>query len=262
MEKNRPIILVTNDDGIVSQGIRALVEVAAKFGEVYVVAPDKPQSAMGHAITISQPLRLSEVDIFGDKVSKAYECSGTPVDCVKLAVDKVLHRRPDLCLSGINHGSNAAINVIYSGTMSAAMEAAIEGINAIGFSFLNYSHHADLRACKYYAEKIIDNCLENGFPQSALLNVNIPDLPMEKIKGMKICHQANAKWEERFDERTDPQGRKYYWLTGNFIARDTHNDADWNSLHEGYVSIVPIQYDLTSYSDISLLKESWEDLSE
>lgn len=250
------IILVTNDDGITSKGIEALVEVARPLGKVVVVAPDQAQSAMGHAITISKPLRLTKVDIFEDV--EAYACSGTPVDCVKLAVDKVLHRKPDLCFSGINHGSNSSINVIYSGTMSAAMEAAIEGINAIGFSNLDYDPEGDLTACKYYASRIIHYCIEHGFPYSKLLNVNIPALPMDHIKGFKICRQASAKWVEEFDERKDPFGRKYYWLTGKFVNMDSREDTDVAALQDGFVSVVPVHYDLTSYRDLEFLKTNWK----
>ncbi|MCB9033350.1 MAG: 5'/3'-nucleotidase SurE [Chitinophagales bacterium] len=253
MEK--PIILVTNDDGIISPGIKALVEVAQKFGEVLVVAPDSPQSGMGHAITIHDPLRLQKVNIFDD--IPAYQCSGTPVDCVKIAIDKLLHRKPDLCISGINHGSNASINVIYSGTMSAAMEAAIDGIPAIGFSLLDYSFDADFSASKIYAEKIIRNVFNNDLPNNCLLNVNIPIGTVDEIKGMKVCRQANAKWEESFDERRDPSGKSYFWLTGVFSNYDQGQDTDVWALDNNFVSIVPVQYDLTNHQGISYLNQKW-----
>ena len=208
---SRPVILVTNDDGIISPGIRALVEVMVKFGDVTVVAPDSPQSGMGHAITIHDPLRLNKVDVFNDLGVPAYQCSGTPVDCVKIATDKILHRRPDLCVSGVNHGSNASINVIYSGTMSAAMEAAIDGIPAIGFSLLDFSFDADFEPAKVYIERIVRNLLNSGLNRDALLNVNIPKLPLEEIKGMKICRQANAKWEEEFDQHRNSNKKNNYW---------------------------------------------------
>lgn len=251
-------ILVTNDDGITAAGIAQLVQVGLKFGKVTVVAPDKPQSGMGHAITISSPLRLTSVSIFEEWGVEAFSCSGTPVDCVKLAKDQILHHAPDICLSGINHGSNAAINVIYSGTMSAAMEAAIEGINAIGFSSLNYDPSADLSACAHYAEQIIRQCLERGFPASRLLNVNFPNLPLEAIKGIKICRQAEAKWEQIYEKRYDPFKRPYYWLTGDFANEDTHADSDWTALMQGYVSVVPVQHDLTAYRDVDWLREHWQ----
>lgn len=250
------MILVTNDDGIVSPGIKALVEAVQKFGDVVVVAPDSPQSGMGHAITIHEPLRLQKVSQFGDIPS--YQCSGTPVDCVKIAIDKILHRKPDLCVSGINHGSNAAINVIYSGTMSAAMEAAIDGIPAVGFSLLDFSFEADFSASKFYVEKVVEQVLAKGMPGDSLLNVNIPKLPLSEIKGMKICRQSNAKWVEEFDERTDPNGKNYYWLTGKFVNFDQGDDTDVWALENGYVSIVPVQYDLTHHHAISFINQNWK----
>ncbi|HRI29271.1 MAG TPA: 5'/3'-nucleotidase SurE [Chitinophagales bacterium] len=250
------VILVTNDDGITSGGIRALVEVMQEFGTVIVVAPDKPQSAMGHAITIHFPIRLAKVDIFDDV--EAYACSGTPVDCVKLAVDKILHRKPDLCVSGINHGANSSINVIYSGTLSAAMEASLEKIPAIGFSLLNYSSKADMEPCKKYVRNITRQMLTNGVPNYHLLNVNIPNLPQNEIKGIKICRQAKARWEESFEQRKDPMGGTYYWLTGQFINLDPGEDTDIYALDNGYVSVVPVQHDLTAYEDIDFLKTNWQ----
>jgi 5'-nucleotidase len=252
---DKPVILITNDDGIVSPGIRALVEAVQKFGDVTVVAPDSPQSGMGHAITIHDPLRMQKVNVFGD--IPAYQCSGTPVDCVKIAIDKILHRKPDLCLSGINHGSNASINVIYSGTMSAAMEAAIDGIPAIGFSLLDFSFDADFTASKVYVENIVRNIMNNGIPRDCLLNVNIPKLPLAEINGMRVCRQAVAKWEEEFNKRIDPNGKEYYWLTGNFVNNDQGEDTDIWALENGYVSIVPVQFDLTHHHGISFINKNW-----
>ncbi|MGB1206238.1 MAG: 5'/3'-nucleotidase SurE [Chitinophagales bacterium] len=248
-------ILITNDDGITANGIRALVEVMQAFGRVVVVAPDKPQSAMGHAITITKPLRLTKVDVFGGV--EAYACSGTPVDCVKLAVDKVLKQKPDLCVSGINHGPNSSINVIYSGTMSAAMEASLEDIKAVGFSLLNFTSTADMSHAKRVVRDIIENVLYKGMASCNLLNVNIPDIPYEEIKGIKICRQGEAHWKESYDERTDPFGRKYYWLTGKFTVTDQGEDTDEWALKNGYVSVVPTQHDLTNYKDVDFLKEKW-----
>jgi 5'-nucleotidase len=178
METNKKLILVTNDDSIYAKGIASLVEVAKQFGEVVVVAPDKPQSGMGHAITINHPLRLQEQNIF--EGIKSFSCTGTPVDCVKLGIIEVLHRRPDLILSGINHGSNAATNVLYSGTMSAAVEGAMEGIPSIGFSFCDYEADADFTDAKSVAEKLIPQVLENGLPDNVCLNVNIPKVDQLK----------------------------------------------------------------------------------
>jgi len=245
----QPLILVVNDDGITAPGIKALIEVAEKFGEVVIVAPDSPQSGMGHAITINKPLRLHESKIFPK--TRAYECSGTPVDCVKIAVDKVIKRKPDLCVSGINHGSNSAISVIYSGTMSVAMEASMEGIPSIGFSLLDYAWEADFSEAKIYIETIIKQVLDNKLEKNTLLNVNIPAVSAEKIKGIKVCRQANARWKEKFDERIDPFQRTYYWLTGELVNYDEGEDTDVWALANNYVSVVPVQYDLTAYEGIN-----------
>ena len=251
MSTTKPLILITNDDGITAPGIRALVNAMKALGDVVVVAPDKPQSGMGHAITMNKPLRMERVYVF-DEI-EAYQCSGTPADCVKLAVDKVMHRRPDLLVSGINHGSNSSINVIYSGTMSAAVEGAIEGINAIGFSLNDYKFDADFTAAAHYAKLIAAKVLENGLPAGTLLNVNVPQLGLDEIKGLKICRQAKAKWVEEFDERTDPHNRKYYWLTGKFVNNDHGEDTDEWALANGFVSVVPTQFDLTAHHDIATL---------
>ncbi len=255
-QKSRPKILVTNDDGITSPGIKALIIEMMKLGEVIVVAPDSPQSGMGHAITIDNVLRLEKVTLF-DGV-ESYECSGTPVDCVKVAVDKIIKGKPDLCVSGINHGSNSSINVIYSGTMSAAMEAAIEGICAVGFSYLNYSHDADLRLPAKVAYEVAKQVLKNGLPKNVLLNVNIPDVTLTKYKGLRVCRQAVAKWEEEFTERIDPRGRKYYWLTGKFANYDKGDDTDEWALANGYSSIVPVQFDLTAHHAIPYIINNWK----
>lgn len=256
MSKRKPVILVTNDDGLISPGIKALVEVASEFGEVVVVAPDSPQSGMGHAITLENMLRVEKVSPFGDSIP-AYQCSGTPVDCVKFAVNKIIKGKPDLCLSGINHGSNSSINVIYSGTMSAAMEASIDGVKAIGFSLLDFSFEADFTAAKHFARLIIQQILENGLPNGCLLNVNFPKLPIEEIKGMRICRQAVAHWEEEYEERIDPRGGKYYWLTGKFVNEDNGDDTDEWALKNGYVSIVPVQFDLTNQHGMRFLNKHW-----
>ncbi|TVR80392.1 MAG: 5'/3'-nucleotidase SurE [Saprospirales bacterium] len=248
--KNRPLILVTNDDGMFAPGIKNLIQVAKDLGDIVVVAPDSPQSAKGHAVTMSLPLRLNKVEAFGPEI-EAYECSGTPVDCVKLAKHVLLKERSiDLCLSGINHGSNASVNIIYSGTMSAAMEASIEGIPSIGFSLLDYSFEADFSASVHYARIITKFVLEHGISNCNLLNVNIPRLPLGDIKGIKVCRQAEGRWIEEFTEGLDPRSQKYYWLTGNFVVDDNGEDTDIHALENGYVSVVPSWHDLTRYPAI------------
>ena len=251
-------ILITNDDGITAPGIRALVEAVQDLAEVIVVAPDRPQSGMGHAITIGEPLRVNEVSIF--EGIKAYQTSGTPADCVKLAKSIVLHRKPDLCISGINHGSNASINILYSGTMSAAMEAALEGIPAIGFSLLDFSHNADFSLAKQVAHILSKKVLEEGLPPHTLLNVNIPKCTIQEHKGMKICKQGNGSWNENFDTRKDPRGVEYHWMVGSFVHKDQDADSDINVLDQNYTSIVPIQYDLTHYKLKEQLSNSWRDV--
>jgi 5'-nucleotidase len=255
-KQEEPVILVTNDDGITAPGIRNLVEAVKDLGKVIVVAPDKPQSGMGHAITIGQPLRLHKVPIF-DGI-EAWQCSGTPVDCVKLAVDKILHAKPDLCLSGINHGANHSINVIYSGTMSAAVEAAIESIPSVGFSLLDYSIEADFTAARKYARIIVEHMLEKPLDKHTILNVNFPSVADELIKGIRVCRQAYAKYEEDFIERDDPHGRKYYWLTGEFVNFDEGTDTDVWALENNYVSLVPVQFDMTNYVLKDKLEKTWK----
>lgn len=253
-DTKKPTILVVNDDGITAPGIKALIEVMQEIGHVVVVAPDGPQSGMGHAITIGKPLRFDKVDLYPDV--EMYKCSGTPVDCVKLAVNIVFKgKKPDLCVSGINHGLNNSINVIYSGTMSAAVEGAIEKIPSIGFSLDDFAQDADFSHCKSFIKTIALQVLAHGLPEATLLNVNFPK--GANLKGIKICRQANAKWAEEFDKREDPYKRPYYWLTGVFENYDKGEDTDVWALDHGYVSVVPVQFDLTAHHAIPILN-SWD----
>jgi len=253
MKTSKPTILVVNDDGITAPGIKALIDVMKDLGRVVVVAPDSPQSGMGHAITIGKPLRFDKVNIY--EGVEMYRCSGTPVDCVKLAVNSVFKGvKPDLCVSGINHGLNNSINVLYSGTMSAAVEGAIESIPSIGFSLDDFTLQADFGPCLKFVKEIASQVLENGLPPATLLNVNFP--AGKNIKGIKICRQANAKWAEEFDERIDPHKRPYYWLTGVFQNNDAGEDTDVWALEHNYVSVVPVQFDMTAHHAIPVLN-SW-----
>ncbi len=246
-------ILVTNDDGIAAPGIKALTEVMHELGEIYIIAPDSAQSGMGHAITINSTLELKHIPNFLG-TNNAYSCSGTPVDCVKMGVNEVMKSKPDLCVSGVNHGSNSSINVIYSGTMSAAVEGGIEGILSIGFSLCDYSWDANFEFIKPFIKKIALEVLENGLPEGVVLNVNFPKT--DKIKGIKICRQAKATWEEEFDKRTNPMGKEYYWLTGKFVNHDNGEDTDEWALANDYISIVPVHFDLTAYHAMQKLN-SW-----
>lgn len=256
VKKEPPVILITNDDGVTAPGIMNLVEAVKDMGKIIVVAPDRPQSGMGHAITIGQPLRLHKIHTLENV--ETWGCTGTPVDCVKLAVDKVLHRKPDLCLSGINHGANHSINVIYSGTMSAAVEAAIESIPSAGFSLLDHRIDADFTGAKKYVRIIVEKMLSSKPDKHTVLNVNIPSVAPELLKGYRICRQAYAKYEEDFIERNDPHGRHYYWLTGEFVNFDKGKDTDVWALANNYVSVVPVQFDLTNYVLKSKLEKTWQ----
>ncbi len=254
---SQPVIVVTNDDGITSNGIKNLVEVAKEFGKVLVVAPDKGQSGMGHAITIGQVLRLIPYYGFGEEV-EAYQCTGTPADCVKFAKNHLLKDSPpDLVLSGINHGSNTSISVVYSGTMSAALEAAIDEMPAIGFSLCDYETSANMDHVLPHMRQIISSVLEKGITKGIALNVNFPALSNEPIKGIRVSRQAKASWEEIFAEREDPHGGKYFWLGGNFNNYDLSEDTDEWAVENNYTSVVPCHFDMTAYKDIDKLK-AWD----
>ncbi|MDC6389165.1 5'/3'-nucleotidase SurE [Maribacter sp. PR1] len=247
----KPLILVTNDDGITAPGLRALVSYMKEIGDVVVVAPDSPQSGMGHAITLDSTLYSKKMQVdLSHTGTEEYSCSGTPADCVKLGLQELLERKPDICVSGINHGSNSSINVIYSGTMSAAIEAGIEGVPAIGFSLCDYNWEADFSPAENFIKNIVREALQCGIPKGVVLNVNIPKLPQQELKGIKVCRQAKANWKEKFDKRTNPMGKDYYWLTGEFELLDKGEDTDEWALANGYISIVPTQFDLTAHHAI------------
>ncbi|MEM6629481.1 MAG: 5'/3'-nucleotidase SurE [Bacteroidota bacterium] len=248
-------ILISNDDGIHAPGILSLIEVAREFGDLTVVAPDSPQSGMGHAISIGKPLRYVEEELPSNLVG--YACSGTPADCVKLATGVFMDAPPDLILSGINHGANSSVSAIYSGTLSAAREGAIQGIPSIGFSFLNFSHQADMTTAKVVVRSIISQALSQSMHTTDLLNVNIPDLPLSELKGVRITRQALGRWTEEFDQRIDPFGRKYFWLTGKFSLTDHGEDTDIHALNSGYVSVTPMTIDFTGHHSISRFA-SWD----
>lgn len=250
MKDERPLIVVCNDDSIFAPGIQALIEAVAPLGDLLVVAPDSPQSGMGHAITINSTLRVHALE--QKPGLEKYSCTGTPVDCIKMAVSHLAKRNISLVVSGINHGSNSSINVIYSGTMSAAVEACIEGIPAIGFSLLDYSWDADFSEAIPHVREIASTIMHSGLPEGTCLNVNIPK---GNIAGMRLCRQAKAMWLEEMDERKDPRGGTYYWLTGHFQNLDTGTDTDEYVLNQGYISIVPVQTDLTAYKAMAFLEQ-------
>ncbi|MDZ4204744.1 MAG: 5'/3'-nucleotidase SurE [Bacteroidales bacterium] len=253
MSYHKPLILVTNDDGINAPGIRKLIEIMRTIGKVVVVAPDKSQSGMGHAITVTSPLRVTKLVEEDDYLE--YACSGTPVDSVKLGMKVIMGRKPDLLVSGINHGSNASVNVLYSGTMAAVLEAAIENIPAIGFSLNDYSLKANFDGFEDHIIAIVKQVLENALPHGICLNVNIPALNGSPLKGIKVVRQGVGYWDEAYDERTDPLNRNYYWITGVFRNNDDDLDTDLWALKNNYIAVVPVQVDLTSHDAIHLLKK-------
>ncbi len=244
------LILVANDDGVNAKGLLSLVDVAAKFGHVVVAAPAEAMSGMSHAITIKTPLRAKKV-YTGDGID-IFSCYGTPVDCVKLALNQLLPRRPDLLLAGINHGSNSSSSIVYSGTMAVAMEGCINQIPSAGFSLLDYDPDADFSVASKIAFKVISNIIEKGLPDGVCLNINIPSVSMGELKGVKICRQTKGMWKEEFVKRIDPHNGEYYWLTGTYFNQEEDSDdTDEYALKKGFVSIVPIQVDLTAYGALN-----------
>jgi len=245
--KKEKLILISNDDGVDAKGLKTLYETASQFGKVVVVAPAEAMSGMSHAITIKTPLRVKKLQHTGSM--EIYKCQGTPVDCIKLAINQLLNgQQPDLVLSGINHGSNASSSVVYSGTMAVAMEGCINQIPSVGFSLLSYDPDADFTASGKIVEKVIENIFATGLSEGICLNVNIPYVPYEEIKGVKICRQAKGLWKEEFVKRVDPHQGEYYWLTGYYLnLEENSEDTDEYALLHNYVSVVPVEIDHTAY---------------
>ena len=254
MDKKKPLILVTNDDGIEAKGIKYLVDMVKPYGDVVVVAPFNVHSGMSHAITVTVPVRYKEIKKEGNV--SIYGCSGTPVDCVKLAFSEILPKTPDLIVSGINHGSNASVSVIYSGTMAAVIEGCINGIPSIGFSLLDFDPDADFTASVYYGRKVIEHVIDKGLPDRTCLNVNIPAIEENEIKGIKVCRQAKGVWREEFEKRLDPREGEYFWLTGYFEDHENGaKDTDEWALNNNYISVVPVHVDLTNYDALKALND-------
>lgn len=247
----KPLILITNDDGDLANGIEVLTRLMLELGEVVVVAPDGPRSAQSNALTVTHPIRFKLLE--SSENLTRYSCTGTPTDCVKLALNEILDRKPDLLVSGINHGSNAAINVIYSGTMGAVLEGCENDISSIGFSIDDHSMNADFSYFGKYILQITRKVLEQGLPSGICLNVNSPK---NEIKGIRISRQCSGHWAKEFARRADPQGRTYFWLTGHFENHEPDaEDTDEWAIANGYISIVPTKIDLTAYDMINTLKE-------
>ncbi len=245
MKEDR-LILISNDDGVEAKGLKCMIEAARSFGEVIVAAPKLAMSGMSHAITIKNPLRAKKIR--EEENLTVYSCEGTPVDCVKLALNQLTNRRPDIVLSGINHGSNSSSSVVYSGTMAAAMEGCINFIPSAGFSLLDYDPDADFSASRVIVTKVIENIIQHKLPDGVCLNVNIPAVSLQELKGIRLCRQTRGYWKEEFVKRLDPHNGEYFWLTGNYFNQEEEaEDTDEFALREGYVSMVPIQVDLTAY---------------
>jgi len=255
-----PFILVCNDDGIDAPGIHALAGAMTDLGDVCVIAPQSEQSAVGHAITVRDPIRAHQYTFrVGETHVPAWAVGGTPADCIKLALHQILDRRPDLVVSGINRGPNTAVNVLYSGTVSAATEASILGIDAIAFSQCDWTSD-DYQTSATWARRIAERVLVSGLRPGVLLNVNVPYEPDGGIRGLRVTRQAKARWEESFDARTDPLERDYFWLAGTFVNLDEGDETDLDAIDEGYVSVTPVQHDMTAYDALDDLREwTWED---
>jgi len=250
----RPLILITNDDGYRAGGIKSLIEAARPFGDLLVVAPAEGQSGMSHALTVKVPIRIEKHT--EEPGFSLYVCHGTPVDCIKIALNKFAKRRPDLLLSGINHGSNSSASVLYSGTMAAAIEGCLIHIPAIGFSLLDHSPNADFSPYIGHIRTVIETVMKNGLKSGTCLNVNIPKIHVDDIRGFCVCRQSFGHWIEEFDHRIDPYGREYYWLTGDFLNEEPNaQDTDEWALKNNYISVVPVQIDMTCYRSIDKLKK-------
>jgi 5'-nucleotidase len=250
---NKPLILITNDDGHDARGIEVLTRLMMQIGDVVVVAPDGPRSAQSNALTVTHPVRFKKLEEREGLIR--YSSTGTPTDCVKLALNEIVERKPDLVVAGINHGSNSAINVIYSGTMGAVLEGCENGILSIGFSVCDHSAGADFANFEPYVLQITREALKNGLPHATCLNVNAP---VGEIAGIKVARQCDGRWTKEFEKRMDPHGKAYYWLTGYFENHEPESeDTDEWALNHGCVSIVPTKIDLTAHEAIESIA-SWK----
>lgn len=254
VDKEDKLILVTNDDGLYAAGLKTLHEVMEEFGKVVIVSSLESQSGMSQALTVKTPVRVKLLE--ENDRHKIYTCNGTPTDGIKLAINQLLERKPDFVVSGINHGANASVSVLYSGTIAAAIEGCLYGISSVGFSLNSFSRTADFSVCKDFIRMIMNNLVKESLPQGICLNVNIPAVPRKDIKGVLICRQSKGNWKEEFEKRKDPMGKTYYWLTGiyNNYEPDAEDTDEW-ALRNNYVSIVPVSVDMTAHSYIDKLKE-------
>lgn len=257
IENSDRLILITNDDGLYAAGLRTLLEVAEEFGKVVLISTMESMSGMSQALTVKNPIRVKLLEETDKHI--IYACSGTPTDSVKLAINQLLARKPDWVLSGINHGANASVSVLYSGTMAAALEGCLYNIPSVGFSLNDFSSKADFSVCNKYIRVVLHALAEHSLPDGICLNVNIPSVPANEVKGIRVCRQAKGNWREEFDKRKDPMGKTYYWLTGIFQNHEPEaTDTDEWALANNYVSVVPVQVDLTAYRFIRELEKWFE----
>ncbi|MDQ1296979.1 MAG: 5-nucleotidase SurE [Bacteroidota bacterium] len=257
VEKGDKLILLTNDDGLYAAGLKTLFEVMEEFGKVVLISTAESMSGMSQALTVKTPLRVKLLE--ENEKHRIYQCNGTPTDSVKLSVNQLLERTPDFVVAGINHGANASVSVLYSGTMAATLEGCLYGISSVGFSLNSFSPSADFSVCKEYIRIVMKNMLDEPFPPGVCLNVNIPAVPREEIKGIKICRQSKGSWKEEFEKRKDPMGKNYYWLTGFFQNHEPESeDTDEWALANKYVSLVPVTVDMTAHWYLDKLKKRFE----
>lgn len=254
VDKEDRLILMTNDDGLYATGLRTLLEVMEEFGKVVLVSTIESMSGMSQAMTVKTPLRVKLLE--ENEKRRVYACNGTPTDSIKLAVNQLVEKKPDWVVSGINHGANSSVSVLYSGTMAAALEGCLYGINSVGFSLTSFSKTADFKPCRNVIRTVMNHMASESLPPGICLNINIPAIPEEEIKGIRICRQAKGNWKEEFEKRKDPMGKTYYWLTGMFNNQEPGaKDTDEWALENGYVSVVPVSVDMTAYGYIGRLKE-------
>ncbi len=257
LENDDRLILVTNDDGLYASGLRTLMEVMEEFGKVVVISTVESMSGMSQALTVKTPLRVKLLE--ENEKHRVYACNGTPTDSVKLAINQLLERIPDVVVSGINHGSNASVSVLYSGTMAAALEGCLYGIDSAGFSMNDISRNPDFSVCRKYIRIILEMLVRKSLPGGVCLNVNIPASADGEIKGIKVCRQARGNWREEFEKRKDPMGKTYYWLTGYFYNQEPESeDTDEWALANNFVSVVPVTVDMTAYNYMNELNRHLE----
>jgi 5'-nucleotidase len=257
IEKNDRLILLTNDDGLYAAGLKTLIGMMEEFGKVVVISTTESRSGMSQALTVKMPIRVKLLEETDNR--RVYACSGTPADGIKIAINRLLEREPDWVVSGINHGSNASVSVIYSGTMAAAIEGCLYGIDSVGFSLNNFSSEADFEPAKKVVREVMNNLIKESLPRGVCLNVNIPAVNGDDIKGIKVCRQARGNWREEFEKRKDPMGKTYYWLTGVFQNHEPEaEDTDEWAITNSYVSVVPVSVDMTAHNNLEDIRKRFE----